>query len=214
MRKLIGLLVVLFGVAFLLDAMDVASFDTVGAYVIPSIIMLAGLLALRNNPRAWGGPLIIVLIGLTMLAEDLQWFDKSPWTFVWPLFVIIVGLQIILGRWQGPKLKDSTGRGDSFAVFSGSEEKKTGRYDGGTASATFGGIKLDLREADIQDGAVLQVWAAFGGIDLLVPKNVNVTTSVLPLFGGADNKAVPEPGATKTLHVSGTAMFGGVGIKN
>ncbi len=214
MRTIMGFLLVLLGLAFFLDTANVASFDNVSKYFWPIVVMVVGVLVYLKNPKSWVGPAIIFFIGLTMLAESMQWTEQSPWTYVWPVFIVIAGLNILFKKGHDQKVVTTTGRADSSAVFSGVEEKKTGVYEGGSLNAAFGGVKLDLREADIKDGAVIQIWAMFGGMDILVPRNVRVTTSVLPLFGGADNKTAPDANASKTLHIQGTAIFGGVGIKN
>jgi len=214
MRNFVGFIIILFGIGLFLEASGISGFDTVANYFWPLIIMAVGVNALRSNPRAWTGPLIIILIGAIMLFDNLHVFPNSAWNIFWPVVIIFIGLQIVLGKWSGPKTKAVTGQTNAFAAFSAVEEKATGAFDGGTASAWFGGIKLDLREADIKDGAVIQVWAAFSGLEVLVPKSVRVATSVMPLFGGAENKSTPDATATKTLHINGTALFGGVGVKN
>lgn len=214
MKQLIGLIIILFGVGFLLQQLNVTWADNIISDWWPLIIITIGVNAWRNNSRSYTGPLVIVAIGGILLLDNFHVFSTSAWNFFWPAVIIFIGLQIALGKFNGPKMKKSAGNANSFAAFSGVEEKMTGVYDGGVVNVWFGGAKIDLREADIKDGAVIQVWAAFGGVDVIVPRSVKVTTSIMPLFGGTENKATPDSAATKTLHINGTALFGGVGIKN
>lgn len=214
MRSFIGLIIILAGIGLLLEAAGVGSFDTIAKAFWPLVVMAIGVMAWRSNPRAFTGPTILIMVGAILLLTNYDRLPGSAWNYLWPIVIMLFGFQILFGKFGHPKARMATGGTNAFAAFSGVEERTTGTYTGGTANAWFGGVKLDLREADIQDGAVLQVWAAFGGIELLVPRNVKVTTSVLPLFGGAENKTTPDPAASKTLHINGTAMFGGVGVKN
>lgn len=214
MKNFVGVIIILFGLGFLLQQFNVPWAENVISSWWPLVIVAVGVNAWRSNPRAFVGPLVIVGVGIILLIDNFHWFSTSAWNIFWPVVIIVIGLQIALGKAAGSKVKKGTGNPKTFAAFSGAEEKMSGIYDGGTVDVWFAGAKIDLRDADIKDGAVIQVWAAFGGIDVLVPKTVKVTTSVFPLFGGAENKATPDSTATKTLHINGTALFGGVGIKN
>jgi hypothetical protein len=81
-------------------------------------------------------------------------------------------------------------------------------------SAWFGGVKLDLRDAQFADQTTLNVSLGFGGLEVWVPKHVRIVTSVTPIMGGAEDKTQPDANATKTLTITGSALFGGVGVKN
>jgi hypothetical protein len=79
-------------------------------------------------------------------------------------------------------------------------------------TAVFGGIKCDLTNAIIQCDCAIQVSAIFGGIDILVPENMNVKVSTTSIFGGSSNKTTPKKDVP-TLYISGICLFGGVDIK-
>jgi predicted membrane protein len=89
-----------------------------------------------------------------------------------------------------------------------------------TASLTalFGGVTLDLTQAKpAPEGAVVDVMAAFGGIEIFVPAGWKISLSGVPIFGGFSDKrapsGVPSEGGAE-LNVRGTALFGGVEVKN
>jgi hypothetical protein len=58
--------------------------------------------------------------------------------------------------------------------------------------------------------------ALFGGVDIRVPDSWGVSIRGVGIFGGFDDLSRardPQPGKP-TLVVTGTAMFGGVSVKN
>jgi hypothetical protein len=86
--------------------------------------------------------------------------------------------------------------------------------------AVFGGIEVDLREANISPGkeVVVDANATFGGIELRVPYSWEVVTRGMGIFGGYEDKTVPprptEGVTPPRLLVTGYAVFGGVSIQN
>ena len=99
------------------------------------------------------------------------------------------------------------------AVQSGQSEKVEGEYTGGTISSVFGGVDLDLRQSDIQDGAVIELFVLFGGVDIIVPNDVAIKNEVTAILGGVDDKTIPGAKAKKTLYIRGECFFGGIELK-
>lgn len=213
MRILIGFLIIVAGLGMLLESMEVVTDSSVWEYIWPVFLIGVGLISWKTNPRIRFGPIIIILLGVLFLLDNLDVLAGNAWNYVWPVIIVLIGLRILIGKRAGGHVTQD-GAKPSFAAFSGVEGQVSGPFSGTSTSAVFGGTKLDLRQADIQDGAVIDVFAAFGGIEIVVPRNVHVKTDVLPLFGGASNKSQPDGNPTKTLHVNGTALFGGVDVKN
>ena len=79
--------------------------------------------------------------------------------------------------------------------------------------AWFGGVAVDLREAQLAPKAHLSVSAIFGGIAIRVPPGWRVESDVRAFAGGVEI-SVPEPDDpdAPTLRVEGVAGFGGVAI--
>jgi hypothetical protein len=104
---------------------------------------------------------------------------------------------------------------NSFNVFSGSNLNTSSQsFKGGSVTAVFGGADLDLRQAALAPGARLDIFAAFGGVDVKVPPDWQVVVRGLPIFGGVDNKAKAPAGENAPqLEVNATVIFGGVDIK-
>jgi hypothetical protein len=112
-----------------------------------------------------------------------------------------------------------------FAVLGGVKRVSAAeRFRGGEITTIMGGAHLDLRQAIIPPGeeAVLDIFALMGGCEIVVPPSWAVTTPLVPVMGGVDDKRLPPlPGATDgivgkppRLVLRGLLMMGGVEIKS
>lgn len=213
MRTLVGIVIVLIGLQLLLVSLDVPNVPSLGDWW-PLILVAIGVISWRSNPNMFFWPIIMIGLGVIFLLDNLNVLPGSAWNYVWPGVIILIGVSVLTGRrWEHMAKHEGSGQHVS-SVFSGREERVVGDFTKGSVSATFGGTKYDLRNANIADNAEVQVYAAFGGVEILVPRNVTVHLRVSPVFGGSENKTEPDSGATKVLTVTGTAMFGGVEVKN
>jgi hypothetical protein len=100
------------------------------------------------------------------------------------------------------------------AVFDGIDlESRAKAFNGGSMFAWFGGIAVDLRDAELAPGARLSVHTLFGGIAIKTPPNWRVESEVQALVGGVDARtpAQDDPGAP-VLTLVGTALFGGIAV--
>jgi hypothetical protein len=79
--------------------------------------------------------------------------------------------------------------------------------------AWFGGIAVDLREAERAPGARLSVRTLFGGIAIKTPPSWRIDSSVKALLGGVDARtpAQDDRGAP-VLTVDGMALLGGIAV--
>ena len=83
--------------------------------------------------------------------------------------------------------------------------------------AVMGGVELDFREALLPRGVTeLKVYAIMGGVEVIVPPDLNVESHGIGIMGGFDHAGNemqhPDPNAP-VLRVSGIALMGGVDIK-
>jgi len=100
------------------------------------------------------------------------------------------------------------------AVFDGIELASHAKaFRGGGLLAWFGGIDLDLREAQLAPGAQLSVHTLFGGVNIKTPTGWRVESNVKTVMGGVDARQAesPEPDAP-VLKLEGAAVFGGVAV--
>ena len=87
-------------------------------------------------------------------------------------------------------------------------------FKGCTLSAIFGSVKCNLRNSIIKEDVVVNATSIFGGIDILVPEDVNVKISSTYIFGGvSDERKNTTKDAKHTIYINVTAMFGGVELK-
>jgi hypothetical protein len=213
-RLFFGLLVVAAGVVLLLDNAGTLDAGEVFATWWPSVLILAGVLTFAANPRHWPVALIITAVGVTFLLSNLDIVDIGD--FVIPAVLILVGLLVIFGRGLGSRTETGD-RVNSFNVFSGSEiASHSKEFQGGSVSAIFGGAEVDLRDTEPAPDARLDVFTAFGGVEVTVPEGWQVDIKGLPLFGGIDNATAKEALAANAprLSVSATVLFGGLEIKH
>lgn len=221
-RILLGLVVVALGVLFLLDSADVLDAGTAIDKWWPVAIVALGALQLVQGAAATLNAWLLIIAGGVLLLFTTGTVEGDVWDYIWPLAIIAVGLAL-LTRWRGSATAPVDATADdaltATGIFGG-PTVATGsqRFHSASLTAIFGGVTLDLRGArPAPEGAVITATAAFGGIDILVPRGWNITTSGTPLFGGVDDKtdhAPDTPADAPTLHVDALALFGGVEIKH
>lgn len=115
------------------------------------------------------------------------------------------------------------GQSFSLAIFGGSTKK--GQWvcaPKHTAFSAFGGVNIDLRNAQLTaPTTVINVAANFGGIDIVVPETCRIELQVLPVFGGSnvrDSEKVTInqqdlPADAPIILVRGYAAFGGINVR-
>jgi len=219
-RITIGLALVALGGLFLLDqAGYVNAGNIIGAWW-PLAIVLVGTLHWLAYPRAPLGPAIVTLVGLVLLVGELGLVPGGVFGLLWPFVLVAIGVGIPLNRaGRAGRHADGQASVDRFVAFGGLElVNPSPRFQGGSLTARFGGITLDLREAEVApEGATLAVLAAFGGVDVRVPRGWRANLGGLPLFGAIENRTLQDGHLSEdapTLNVQATALFGGVGVKH
>lgn len=79
-------------------------------------------------------------------------------------------------------------------------------------TAWFGGVAVDLREAELAPDARLSLHALMGGIAVKVPEGWRVESNVKALLGGVDVRSAQDDPSAPTLRVDGLAVLGGIAI--
>jgi hypothetical protein len=219
-QLLIGMLLLVAGMALLLD-----NFGVLHAWRIlrlwPAGLILIGAAIMLQAQRAAGRVtgLFWMFIGTWLLLGNLGVLRLEFWD-LWPVPLVMAGGFLI---WQAIHGPDGGGSREDQSVFSavavmGGTVRRLASPDfrGGEATALLGGVKLDLRDAGMTvPEAAIDVFAFWGGIEVVVPDGWIVINRVMPLLGGADDKTKPAPGPNpKRLVLRGFCVMGGVEIKN
>jgi hypothetical protein len=101
------------------------------------------------------------------------------------------------------------------AVFDGIELKsRASAFRGGSMLSWFGGIAVDLRDAELAPDARLRVMTALGGIAIRLPEGTTVESNATAIAGGVEVAAPkPESGDAPRLVLDGFALLGGIAVK-
>ncbi|MGB7538987.1 MAG: hypothetical protein WBM17_10640 [Anaerolineales bacterium] len=184
----------------------------------PLAIILLGLIVLVTRTSTWMGGIIIVIFGGILQLTTLGIMGDNVWGLLFPGLLILVGILVIFRLGRPASLAGKSGDGlDHFVVFSGMNVRpRILNFRGGSVTAAFGGANIDLRDSVLaQAGARLELTAAFGGIDIILPQNWKLDLDGIPLFGGWSNKTSSSASAEgPVLTVRCLALFGGIEIKN
>ncbi len=222
-RIFAGLLIIFLGIIFLLGSLGRLDVGDFFSDYWPLFLIFVGLWHIIGNQfqqNAFG--LILILVGVFFLLVNLDILGQNVWRYFFPILIIIVGLWILFKpRFKGVKEKVPSIKEDDlgiFLLFSGIKRRiESDQFRGGKATVLFGGIDLDLRRAKLAGNeATVELNAIFGGVDMRVPEEWKVVVDSNAILGGIDDKHWYRPGEGKvsTLYVKGTAIFGGIGIKN
>ncbi|MGO9080340.1 MAG: DUF1707 domain-containing protein [Streptosporangiaceae bacterium] len=120
------------------------------------------------------------------------------------------------GGFPPDRIGGSPGAKFSLAIMSGT--KRGGPWvvpPAYVALAIMGGVRLDLRHARFSEPEVtIQAYALMGGIEIIVPEDIEVDVAGIGFMGGFDHRASGPgiPGAPR-LKVIGFALMGGVDVK-
>ena len=213
---ILGIILIVVGVWFGLYATGVVKVNLLFDGWWTLFIIIPSFLGLFDEDGRTGS-LIGLFVGVLLLlsCQDVLNFDIILKLIV-PCVLIVTGLSFIFkGKIKTKNIENvkTVGGTNYNATFSGQNlDFSKEEFTGTKLDAVFGGIKCDLRNAIINDDVVIEASAIFGGITILVPKDVNVKITSTSIFGGVDGKSkMDKPG--KTIYVNATCLFGGVEVK-
>ncbi len=167
------------------------------------------------------GDVIGLLIGVALLlvSRDVLSFGFIA-KLILPAIFVIIGLSMIFNNTIKAKISDKVREGKKngmeaiVATFAGQKvDKENEKFEGASLDAVFGSIVLDLRKAKLEKETTIEASAIFGGIEILVPSDVNVKIKSTPIFGGTSSRVKNSDENKVTIYIESFSMFGGVDIK-
>jgi hypothetical protein len=225
-RIVAGLFFLTLGTLFVLDNMGTIEFWDLGRFW-PVFVIAFGLARMaQGRGRTFG--LIVTLFGAWALLDTLDILEFD-WHYFWPGVLVLMGLGMLWRgfRGGGPLAGAGVGRAGSgddpsaaisaLAILGGVQRRSTAQsFRGGDLTAILGGCDLDLRQAaPAPEGAVLDAFAVWGGIDIKVPPDWTVVIQGFPFLGGlVDSRTGAQPDPAKRLILRGTAIMGGIEVKS
>ena len=168
----------------------------------------------------------LVVLGIWLLAIDQGWLTENAWLWLAGVALILLGVKILFhipnrvcfgarsGNFDGTGFsRDEKEFPEYSCVFSTIHVAGTSKsLKGGKATAVFGQMAMDLREAGITGNAVFEVSCVFGNMEIMVPKDVPVKFDIAPVFGTFHNAASftsPKNGEPFLL-IKGASVFGNI----
>ncbi|MBY0574832.1 MAG: cell wall-active antibiotics response protein [Undibacterium sp.] len=234
-RLFFGVFILLFGVLALVDNLGIFSRrDILPFWPVIFIVLGAYKISQSKEPNSYfvGGALVLAGSLMVLNHIGVLFFRLRDW---WPLLLIGVGVMVIFKDKINHRMSDlnqdvttvnltknedasnsaQEAKIDIVTIMSGSQGNIASQnFRGGAITAIMAGVELDLRNASIQGDAVIDVFAVWGGITLRIPSDWSVVNNGSAILGGIQDSTIPPMTANKRLIISGTAIMGGVEIKN
>lgn len=210
-RLVFGIIVLAAGVLLWLDQMDrINARDYFRLWPLAAIAMGFGNLL----ERRWFGGAMWILIGAYFSLPLLGLAQVEFWRIIgaWPLLITVGGISLMQQA-----LRSRAGGSDvhAVAVMAGNIRGiGSQRFTGGSAVAVMGGCEIDLTAAQITGEAVMDVLAFWGGVEIRVPRGWKVVGRVIPILAGYEDKTAPAPENAPRLVIRGTAIMGGIEVRN
>ena len=239
-RLVFGLVVITLGVLFTLDNLGMLEAGEILRWW-PALLLAYGVTRLTGvyGRRSTVPGVVFTLAGVLLLLHEFDFVRIDPWD-LWPVVLVVVGGSMVAGALRRTRGADASmvpgtlrhthgadqlagpgAEGDSgfstFVMWSGIERKVSTRdFRGGDVTAIMGGAEIDLRQAKMPGGrAVIDMTVMWGGVELFVPADWEVTVEALPLMAGIEDATRAPAGETGGhLVVKGLVLMGGVEIKN
>ena len=234
-KIIFALLLMGIGLIFLLNAFHVIELGegvTFGSVLWPFLVACMGVMACRSelNPISIG----LFLFGVYMLLFNLGIIPaqyKLTWAMAWPVALILIGVTILLHFFL-PKRKKEGGIFEvekSDPVFDCTDESGFIRIDSAFTSQTkcvetgapftgakidssFGSLVLDLSQAEIQNGALIDADVSFGSLTVRLPAFVGANAACKTAFGGYDCPP-GNPDAEIKVSLNGDVSFGKIEVE-
>lgn len=227
-RIICGVLILALGICWALELAGLYTINFTGWWTL--FIIIPSVFSLFNHKHR-GGPLFGIGVGILLLLAArgiILWPDL--WKYILCLIAVVWGLSLIFFRNCCFDCKQSechivdeieTANQDGRQIHKINVsfckqlyEFNGQRFEGADIQTSFGFTALDLRGADLLDGAVVNIECSFGGMEIRTDRNVCVITNVKSAFAGVENHCSTQTtDGLKKLYIKGNCSFAGIEIK-
>lgn len=218
-----GIVLIVLGLIIALNALGITSINIFFDGWWTLIIIIPSFIGLfKNTNKMWSFIWLVVGIVLLLCSQRVLSFAIIG-KLIFPFILIMIGISIIFKDFFDKKISEKIrnlnatkeGKEEYCATFGAQEANYQGKeFEGASLDAIFGSVEFDLTGAIVKKDQVINASAIFGGIEIIVPANVNVKVKSTPLFGGTSNKVKAEFNENlPTIYINSYAIFGGVEIK-
>lgn len=241
----VGIILISGGLIYLLSNLGYVEKSIIEIVItFPMLLLLLSLYWIFRKHFFWG--FLGVLISLIFLVPKVSTYYPNLITFslenltlentILPILFILFGIAIILRIVSKPKKYDKDKEYEFFQslrennfiqkLFSGKNVTFGSSknmvlaplFKGTEINTVFGGVILDLRKTDIEEGETrVEVNVVFGGVEIYVPSNWEIVINTTNVLGATEDKRFYTEEATSTtkkLIINGACIFGGIEIKN
>lgn len=226
-KVLFGFIVMLVGLILMLKKLNLFYFDWHSFWPIIFIVIgfFVGVQKRFKNNLWW----ILMLIGVIHLIPEFTILGTSSASLMLPAALIIGGLVLVF---RGGKTKECnmesmqvvTNNESTLNIdvtFGGRKEIVTSKeFRGGTISSTFGGVEVNMVQADSSvQPMVLDLKVMFGAAELIVPSHWELQNEIEPTMGSVEDHRSMRTSTViseekKILILRGTCNFGSIEIKS
>ena len=208
-----GIILVIIGVIIGLNTIGITDIDIFFDGWWTLVIIVPCFIGLFTNKDKTGN-IIGLLVGVILLLGMQNIIDFN---LIWKLFLSLIFKNTFNSKINNEikKLNNKNTKDNEYcATFSGQRiDFPNEEFKGATLNSVFGSITCDLREAKIKEDVVINASSVFGGIDIIVPDDVNIKIKSNSIFGGVNNKKKNNEDKKYTIYVNASCLFGGVDIK-
>ena len=223
-RLIAGVVVLGLGILWTLDNLGLTDAGRVLAWwpvllVGYGVVKLLGL-GTRRAPLL--GSLALVF-GVVLLLGKFGYVHAGV-GLVFPLLLILMGVNLVRRAMRGPQPIDSTSdvaEGAHVTAFAMMGATTRRAYSQALVSAdvtaVMAGTELDLRAArPAGDSVIVDVFAMWGGIQIYVAEGWRVLVETTPIMGGVEDDTLPPStdGPVPTVIIRGLVVMGGVEVSH
>lgn len=237
----LGILLILIGAGYVGNALDIWEFSIFFKGWWTLFIIVPALLSILSAGLLFSN-LLVLAVGTYFLLEQRNIIPNQLFNrLFFPVLVVFLGVLLIVKSLKSKSsslkaefcfAKDECDSASRKSVVSAEHDETTGcdddrciaffntrridfsnrKFKKSDCVAFFGRIKLDLRNADIEDLCKIDVMNFFGSTEIILPEDIAVNATTIPVFGSTVN-CYESSHSSKCVKIESVCIFGETKIK-